>query len=107
MARRRVRRGAFAIASLVALAQSLGEGEGAVGGAGDGQVFNPAQRDERRARLVIKQASARLGVEMHRRRPSAGEQQCVALVRPPADAHGFDAASSDDALHGGAVRDMQ
>ena len=106
-ARRRVRRGALAAAGRVPLAQRLRECEGAVGGAGDRQVFNPAQWDESRAPLVIKQASARLSVEMHGRRPSAGEQQRVAIMRPPAGANHFDPPSSDDALYGGAVRDVQ
>ena len=56
VARRRVRRSAFAAAGRVALAQSVGEREGAVGGAGDGQVFDAAQGHERGSRLVIAQA---------------------------------------------------
>ena len=80
MTRRRVWRGTFAAAGLMSLAQSLGKREGAVGGAGARQVFDPAHGDERGQRLVIAQPSARLSVEMHGRRPSAGEQQRDDLV---------------------------
>ena len=68
---RRVRRWTFAAAGHVPLAQSLGERKGAVGGAGDGHVSTP-YGNERGPRLVIMQAPARLGVKMHRRRPSVG-----------------------------------
>ena len=44
---------------------------------------------------------------MHRRRPPAREQQSVAVARPPADAHGFNASRPDDAFDGGAVRYAQ
>ena len=107
MARRRVRRGALAAAGRVPLAQRLRKREGAVRGAGDGEVFDLAHGDEGDAGLVIAQASARLRVKMHRRRPPAREQQSVAVVRPPEDAHGFDASRSDDAFDGGAVRYAQ
>src|SRR4029077_19824375 len=62
-ASRRIRRGAFAAASLVPLAQCRRERKGAVGGAGDGQVFNAAHGNDRGARLVITQTSARLRIE--------------------------------------------
>ncbi len=104
MTRMRVRRGAFAAAGLMPLAQSFRKREGAVGGASDHHAFDVARGDERGARLVITQAPARLGVKMHRRRPSAGEEQRVAIARPPADAHGLDAPRPDGALDRGAER---
>ena len=68
----------------MALAQRLGEREGAVGGAGDGQALDRADGDERGQRLVVAQPSARLGVKMHRRatiRPTEAGRRSRASVR--------------------------
>ena len=70
-ARREIdRQRALAAARPMAVAQRLVEGEGAVGGAGDGEARDPADGPERGERLVIAQPPARLGVEMHCRRPA-------------------------------------
>ena len=85
---RRVRGGSFAPARTVALAQRRVERESAVGGAGDGEIRDPAYGRERGQGLVIAQFSARLGVKMDasatsRRRGEARRSRASARSRGP------------------------
>ena len=82
----------------MALAQGFVEREGAVGRARDRDAVDRRGRHERGERLVVAQLSARLGVEVDGRRPSAREQQCVGRERPAAGADALDAVRADDAL---------
>ena len=91
----------------MAVAQRFVEGERAVGGACDADARDAADRRERGQRLVITQTPARLGVEMHRRRPAAGKEKRVAIARLPAGANRFDAAGPDDALDSRAARHFE
>ena len=101
---RRVRRGAFTAAGLMALAQGLGEREGAVGGAGDGEVLDSAHG--RRARPASRHSA---GVRAPgrkdarsatiRRRAAARRNRAFARRRAPLRRRG-----ADDAFDRGAAR---